>query len=94
MTLHFSFYWRLRSGRPCVAVLIAVVVAFALLAIATDDLAAASGVYDRGATEHASGAVYGNRYHVVRGALDTLGVDNRKQGRSKYGVRRPKGGDS
>jgi len=36
----------------------------------------------------------GVRYHVVRGALDTLGVDNRKQGRSKYGVRRPKGGDS
>jgi small subunit ribosomal protein S12 len=34
----------------------------------------------------------GVRYHVVRGALDTLGVDNRKQGRSKYGVRRPKGG--
>jgi len=36
----------------------------------------------------------GVRYHVVRGALDTLGVDNRKQSRSKYGVRRPKGGDS
>jgi len=30
-------------------------------------------------------------YHVVRGSLDTQGVDNRKQGRSKYGVKRPKG---
>jgi len=36
----------------------------------------------------------GVRYHVVRGALDTLGVGKRKQGRSKYGVRRPKDGDS
>ena len=33
----------------------------------------------------------GVRYHVVRGSLDTQGVDNRKQGRSKYGVNRPKG---
>jgi len=33
----------------------------------------------------------GVRYHVVRGALDTLGVDNRKQARSKYGAKRPKG---
>ncbi|WP_432799884.1 30S ribosomal protein S12 [Poriferisphaera sp. WC338] len=33
----------------------------------------------------------GVRYHVVRGALDCLGVDNRKQGRSKYGVKKPKG---
>jgi small subunit ribosomal protein S12 len=32
----------------------------------------------------------GVRYHVVRGALDTLGVNDRKQGRSKYGVKRPK----
>ena len=32
----------------------------------------------------------GVRYHVVRGALDSLGVDARKQGRSKYGVKRPK----
>lgn len=32
----------------------------------------------------------GVRYHVVRGSLDTLGVDDRKQGRSKYGVKRPK----
>ena len=32
----------------------------------------------------------GVRYHVVRGSLDTLGVDDRKQGRSKYGVKRSK----
>ena len=32
----------------------------------------------------------GVRYHVVRGALDTLGVENRKQSRSKYGAKRPK----
>ena len=32
----------------------------------------------------------GVRYHVVRGVLDTLGVDGRKQGRSKYGAKRPK----
>jgi small subunit ribosomal protein S12 len=33
----------------------------------------------------------GVRYHIVRGALDTTGVDNgRNQGRSKYGVKRPK----
>jgi len=32
----------------------------------------------------------GVRYHVVRGALDCLGVDGRKQGRSKYGAKRPK----
>ncbi|MCP5551488.1 MAG: 30S ribosomal protein S12, partial [Akkermansiaceae bacterium] len=30
----------------------------------------------------------GVRYHVVRGALDTLGVDKRRQGRSKYGAKR------
>ena len=30
----------------------------------------------------------GVRYHVVRGSLDTLGVDARKQGRSKYGTKR------
>ncbi len=34
----------------------------------------------------------GVRYHVVRGTLDTAGVANRKQGRSKYGAKRPKGG--
>ena len=32
----------------------------------------------------------GVRYHVVRGALDTAGVSNRKQSRSKYGAKRPK----
>ncbi len=32
----------------------------------------------------------GVRYHVVRGTLDTLGVSDRKQGRSKYGAKRPK----
>lgn len=32
----------------------------------------------------------GVRYHVVRGALDCLGVDGRKQGRSKYGAKTPK----
>ena len=32
----------------------------------------------------------GVRYHVVRGSLDTQGVNNRKQGRSKYGAKRPK----
>ena len=32
----------------------------------------------------------GVRYHVVRGSLDTQGVNGRKQGRSKYGAKRPK----
>ena len=32
----------------------------------------------------------GVRYHIVRGTLDTTGVANRKQGRSKYGSKRPK----
>jgi len=32
----------------------------------------------------------GVRYHIVRGALDTAGVDGRMQGRSKYGTKRPK----
>lgn len=32
----------------------------------------------------------GCRYHIIRGALDAHGVANRKQGRSKYGVKRPK----
>jgi small subunit ribosomal protein S12 len=32
----------------------------------------------------------GVRYHMVRGALDAVGVANRKQGRSKYGAKRPK----
>ena len=30
------------------------------------------------------------RYHIVRGVLDTIGVDGRKKSRSKYGVKRPK----
>jgi len=33
----------------------------------------------------------GVRYHTVRGSLDTQGVQNRKQARSKYGTKRPKG---
>jgi len=32
----------------------------------------------------------GVRYHIIRGALDAAGVVNRKQGRSKYGAKRPK----
>ena len=32
----------------------------------------------------------GVRYHIVRGTLDTAGVQNRKQGRSKYGSKKPK----
>ncbi|AVQ97646.1 30S ribosomal protein S12 [Oceanobacillus sp. M65] len=32
----------------------------------------------------------GVRYHIVRGALDTAGVEGRAQGRSKYGTKRPK----
>ncbi len=32
----------------------------------------------------------GVRYHTVRGSLDTTGVKDRKQGRSKYGTKRPK----
>ncbi len=34
----------------------------------------------------------GVRYHIIRGALDASGVENRKQGRSLYGVKRPKAG--
>jgi small subunit ribosomal protein S12 len=34
----------------------------------------------------------GVRYHLVRGSLDAAGVDGRKQGRSKYGAKRPKAG--
>src|SRR5512136_3215191 len=34
----------------------------------------------------------GVRYHIVRGTLDTGGVNARKQGRSKYGAKRPKAG--
>jgi small subunit ribosomal protein S12 len=32
----------------------------------------------------------GVRYHIIRGTLDTSGVSNRRQGRSKYGAKRPK----
>jgi len=32
----------------------------------------------------------GVRYHIIRGTLDTAGVANRSQGRSKYGAKRPK----
>ena len=32
----------------------------------------------------------GVRYHIIRGTLDAQGVQNRKQGRSKYGAKRPK----
>lgn len=32
----------------------------------------------------------GVRYHIIRGTLDTAGVADRKKGRSKYGVKRPK----
>ena len=34
----------------------------------------------------------GVRYHVIRGTLDSVGVANRNQGRSKYGAKRPKAG--
>lgn len=33
----------------------------------------------------------GVRYHIVRGTLDTAGVNDRKQGRSHYGTKKPKG---
>ena len=32
----------------------------------------------------------GVRYHIIRGTMDTTGVENRKQARSKYGAKRPK----
>jgi len=32
----------------------------------------------------------GVRYHIIRGALDSIGVQDRRQGRSKYGTKRPK----
>jgi small subunit ribosomal protein S12 len=32
----------------------------------------------------------GVRYHIIRGAKDTLGVDDRRKARSKYGTKRPK----
>ncbi len=36
----------------------------------------------------------GVRYHLVRGTLDAAGVAERKQGRSKYGTKRPKPGQA
>jgi len=33
----------------------------------------------------------GVRYHIIRGTLDAAGVQDRRQGRSKYGAKRPKG---
>ncbi|MFS8867760.1 30S ribosomal protein S12 [Synechococcus sp. H65.1] len=36
----------------------------------------------------------GVRYHIIRGALDAAGVKDRKQGRSKYGTKRPKPGQA
>ncbi len=36
----------------------------------------------------------GVRYHIVRGTADTQGVDGRRQGRSKYGSKRPKPGQA
>ncbi len=33
----------------------------------------------------------GVRYHILRGTMDTSGVDDRRKGRSKYGAKRPKG---
>ena len=35
-------------------------------------------------------ALPGVRYHIIRGTLDTAGVQDRKQGRSKYGAKKPK----
>jgi small subunit ribosomal protein S12 len=32
----------------------------------------------------------GVRYHIIRGALDTAGVEDRRRGRSKYGAKKPK----
>jgi small subunit ribosomal protein S12 len=34
--------------------------------------------------------VPGVRYHIIRGTMDTAGVDDRRQGRSKYGAKKPK----
>ena len=51
------------------------------------------GRHGRGRAPYGGGRVKdlpGVRYHTVRGALDCAGVKDRKQGRSKYGVKRPK----
>ena len=42
--------------------------------------------------EHSVVLIRGTRYHIIRGTLDTAGVANRKQARSKYGAKRPKAG--
>ena len=39
-----------------------------------------------------SAYIPGVRYHIIRGTLDTQGVQNRMQSRSKYGAKRPKAG--
>jgi small subunit ribosomal protein S12 len=36
----------------------------------------------------------GVRYHIIRGVLDSAGVTDRRQGRSKYGAKRPKAKES
>jgi len=36
----------------------------------------------------------GVRYHIIRGTLDSNGVQNRRKGRSKYGAKRPKPGEA
>lgn len=36
----------------------------------------------------------GVRYHIIRGTLDSVGVDGRRRGRSKYGAKMPKAGDA
>ena len=36
----------------------------------------------------------GVRYHIIRGVLDASGVDGRKQSRSRYGAKKPKGGEA
>ena len=40
--------------------------------------------------EHSVVLIRGTRYHIIRGTLDTAGVANRMQARSKYGAKRPK----
>jgi len=40
--------------------------------------------------EHSVKDLPGVRYHIIRGTLDTAGVDNRTQGRSKYGTKKKK----
>ena len=44
--------------------------------------------------EHSIVLVRGGRYHIVRGTLDTAGVNGRTQRRSKYGAKRPKPGQA